>query len=106
MKTLSHDAFLAEYLAKPENVTAYLNAALQDDDPRVFLLALKHVAQVYGGGMMAVAKKAKLGRESLYKTLSGKRYPKINSINSLLGAMGLAIEIKLKKTKQRKKAVA
>ena len=103
MKTMSHDEFLSGYLAKPENVTAYLNEALEDDDPRIFLLALKHVARVYGGGMSAVAKKAKLGRESLYKALSGKRHPRINSINSLLSAMGFSIEIKMKKTKPLKK---
>ena len=66
MKTMSHAEFLSDYLAKPENVMAYLNTALEDDDPRMFLLALKHVTRVYGGGMTAVANKTKLGRESLY----------------------------------------
>lgn len=103
MKTMSHEEFLNEYLAKSENVTAYLNKALEDDDPRVFLLALKHVARIYGGGMTAVAKKAKLGRESLYKALSGKRYPRIDSINTLLSTMGFAIEIKMKPQKPARK---
>ncbi|MBI4389692.1 MAG: putative addiction module antidote protein [Nitrospinae bacterium] len=103
MKTMPYGEFLEGYLTKPENVAAYLNAALMDDDPRVFLLALRNVARVYGGGMGAVAQKAKLGRESLYKALSGKRYPRIDSLNSLLRALGFAIEIKPKKPKPARK---
>ena len=59
--------------------------------------------RIYGDGMAAVAKKAKLGRESLYKALSGKRHPRIDSINSLLSAMGFAIEINIKKSKPLEK---
>jgi len=54
--------------------------------------------------MTAVAKKAKLGRESLYKALSGKRHPRIDSVNSLLRAMGFRIEIKIRKRKPSRKS--
>jgi DNA-binding phage protein len=32
---------------------AYLNAALEEDDPRVFLLAIRNVAQALGMSMLA-----------------------------------------------------
>lgn len=39
---------LIDDLQDPEEALAYLNAASMDEDPRVFLLALKHVLQAQG----------------------------------------------------------
>ncbi len=38
---------LLERLKDPEYSVAYLNACLEDEDPRVFLLALKDVIEAY-----------------------------------------------------------
>jgi probable addiction module antidote protein len=46
-------------------VAKYLTAALEDDNPDVFLTAIGNVAKARG--MSAVAERAALGRESLYK---------------------------------------
>jgi probable addiction module antidote protein len=46
-------------------VAKYLTAALEDDNPDVFLTAIGNVAKARG--MSAVAERAGLGRESLYK---------------------------------------
>ncbi|MCI0382310.1 MAG: hypothetical protein L0207_04590 [Chlamydiae bacterium] len=40
---------LLEQLQDPEEATAYLNAALHDDDPHVFLLALRDIAEAKDG---------------------------------------------------------
>lgn len=48
----------------------YLEAALEGDDPRVFLMALKDVAEAYGG-LAKLAKTTGLNRENLYRMLSG-----------------------------------
>jgi probable addiction module antidote protein len=55
---------------------AYLNAALDDGDPKVFLLALRNVA-VARGGMVKIARTCKLNRESLYRMLSKQGNPSL-----------------------------
>jgi probable addiction module antidote protein len=64
----AYEAVLLEDLKDPAEAAAYLEAALEDNDPSVFLLALRQVAQAQG--MANVARKAHVGRESLYKALS------------------------------------
>lgn len=106
--TKPYGEFLDEYLKKPKNAIAYLNEALKDEDERLFIKALNNVARAYGGGMTQIAMKADVGRESLYKTLSGRTNPKFKNIYSVLNAMGFGIEIKKKaefKSKIAKKKV-
>lgn len=107
-KSIPHDEVIVKHLKEnPDEAAEYLNASLAEEDPRMFLMALGEVAKAFGG-MKRAAEKSGLNRESLYKALSGKRYPRINSINLLLGAMGFALEIKTKKAKsaRKRKAVA
>ena len=40
---------LIEALKKPDDATAYLNAALEEGDRETFLLALRNVAEANGG---------------------------------------------------------
>jgi probable addiction module antidote protein len=94
-KSAPRDATYADYLIEslrnPAEAAAYLEAAMEEDDPATFLLALRQVAQARG--MTAVARKAKLGRESLYKTLSGTGNPELRTVNQLLHAMGLKLVV-------------
>ena len=82
----------SEYLKTQKHVVAYLNAALEDADPAVLLEALRNVAQAKGG-MSALAKAAGVSRESLYRTLSRRGNPKIETIVQLLRALGLRLAI-------------
>jgi probable addiction module antidote protein len=91
-KSRSYDETLKESLSDPEEAAAYLNAALEDGDPAVFLLALKDVANVHGG-IAQVAQAAKLNREGLYRMLSENGNPTVNSLNALLHALGLRLAI-------------
>ncbi|MBL8510660.1 MAG: putative addiction module antidote protein [Betaproteobacteria bacterium] len=63
----------ADYLDNEEAIAAYLSAALEDDDPDLFLTAVKDIARARG--MTQLAKDAGLGRESLYKALTPKVDP-------------------------------
>ena len=72
---------------------AYLNEALQDEDPRMFLLALKNVIDAQQNDLAAVAQEANLSRMSLYRILSKKSNPKLTSIVSLLSAVGLQLSV-------------
>lgn len=91
-KSISYKDILEERLKRPEEAAAYLNAALADDDPGTFLVALKDVA-LANGGIMHLAKEAQLNRVSLYRTLSKKGNPTLISLRSLLGTIGLEIVI-------------
>jgi len=54
----------SDYLETPEDVALYIEAALEEDDPRLLLAALHDVTESHGG-MAIMAKKTGLGREPL-----------------------------------------
>ena len=70
-KTTTYQEDLIEALKDPREAAAYLNAAMEEGDRALFLLALRNVAEAHGG-MGAVSEKAKLNRESMYRMLSRK----------------------------------
>lgn len=84
---------LLEDLQDPEEAAAYLNAAIEDGDQQVFMLALRHVIQARG--MAKVAREARLNRESLYKMLSAAGNPQLASLNALLRSVGLRIAVEV-----------
>lgn len=93
-----HEALL-EALKNPKEAQAYLNACLMDEDPRVFLSALKNVLQAQGRDISNLAKKAKLNRENIYRMLSKKGNPKLSSIIAVLNAVGLHLAVQGYKNK-------
>ena len=91
-KTSSYQKDLIEALKDPCEAAAYLNAAIEEGDRSVFLLALRNVAEARGG-MAVLAEKTNLSRESLYRMLSKKGNPEIKSLYMVLHAMGLRLAI-------------
>ena len=91
-KVRNYKAHLLEQLQDSEEAAAYLNAALQDEDPHVFLLALRDIAEAQGG-MGWLAKQADLNRESLYRTLSLRGNPRFFNLLAVLDAVGLELTI-------------
>ncbi|MBI3313420.1 MAG: transcriptional regulator [Candidatus Omnitrophica bacterium] len=79
----------------------YLNASLEDEDPRVFLLALRDVAEAQGG-LSKFSKITQISREHAYRMLSEKGNPGLFTIKNLLNAAGLKFSIEIKE--QDKKA--
>jgi probable addiction module antidote protein len=82
---------LLEDLADPEEAAAYLNAALEEGDQQVFLLALRDVAEARG--MSQVAREARLNRENMYRMLSPAGNPQMSSLNALLRSIGLRLTV-------------
>ena len=82
----------SDYLKTQKDIVAYLNAALEDGDTAVLLEALRNVAQAKGG-VGALAKAAGVSRESLYRTLSRRGNPKIETLMELLRALGLKLTV-------------
>lgn len=90
----SFTEYLHRHLKDPAEAAAYLQAALEEGDRRVFLLALRDVAEARG--IRKVAGRARLNRESLYRMLSRNGNPQLSSLNALLKAMGLRLAIETK----------
>src|SRR5262249_55043271 len=68
---------------------AYLEAALEDGDPAVIAASLGDIARAKG--MTKVARKAGLGRESLYKALSRDGNPELGTVLRVLSAVGVRL---------------
>ncbi|NOT21161.1 MAG: putative addiction module antidote protein [Nitrospiraceae bacterium] len=83
---------LIESLRDVGEAEEYLNAALEEDDPDLFLLALRNVAEAQGG-VAQLAERAKLNRESLYKMLSERGNPEFKSLDALLHALGFRLAV-------------
>ena len=81
-----------EWLIDPENAAGYLNAVIEEEDKDALLLALRNIAEAEGG-MAAVAEKAHLKRESLYRMLSPRGNPALSNLFSILHGMGLKMTI-------------
>ena|SRR3990167_3659003 len=92
-KLRNYQEKLLESLQDQELANHYLNEALADEDPRIFLLALKNVHEAQGGQITDLAKKTKLSRENIYRILSKKGNPKLSSIVSLLSAVGFSLAV-------------
>ena len=92
VKIKNYKEHLLKQLRKPKEAAAYLNAALQDEDPHVFLLALRDIAEAKGG-LGWLAEESDLNRENLYRTLSLKGNPRFFSLLTVLDAVGLEFSI-------------
>ena len=82
---------IAEYLDSEEMIAAYLNEALNDDDPNTFLMAIANVAKARG--MTQIAKDAGLGRESLYKAFAPNAKPRYDTVIKLVRSLGVDLTV-------------
>jgi probable addiction module antidote protein len=91
--SVSHDEAMVRRLRKdPEFAAEYLKAALEDEDePRVLLIALRHLAQAQG--IARVAKAAGIERESLYRALSERGNPRLSTLFAVAKAVGLRLTV-------------
>jgi len=79
----------ADYLDDDVVIAEYLNAALEDVNPDVFLQAIADVAKARG--MSKLARDTGLGRESLYKALAPGAKPRYDTIIKLVRALGIEL---------------
>lgn len=77
----------ADLLETEDNIAAYLDAVLDEGDPRLLVAALGYIARAKG--MTRVAREAGLGRESLYKALAEDGNPAFATVHNVARALGL-----------------
>ena len=91
--TANYEDGLKVALRDPEEMAAYLNAALEENDQEVFLLALRDIAEVRS--FTQLAQDTVLNRENLYRMLSAQGNPQLSSLNALLQGLGLRLAVEV-----------
>ena len=89
-RTRSYREWQLEKLSDPEIAADFLNASLEES-MEVFLSALGKVAQA--NRMSKVAKDSGLQRETLYRSLSERGNPTLETLTGVLSALDLKISI-------------
>lgn len=92
--SVSHEEAIVRRIRNDQEFAAeYLKAALEDaDEPRVLLIALRHVAKARG--IANIAKAAGVQRESLYRALSANGNPRLSTLFAVAKAVGLKLTVK------------
>lgn len=88
---------MIEHLADPEQARLYLEVAIEeyeeDGDKAAFLIALRNVAEAQGG-IRQLAQRSDLNREHLYRILSNRGNPRLDTIGKILHGLGFRLSVK------------
>lgn len=82
---------IQDQLNTPEDMAAYLDAALMEDDPDFFLTAVGDVVKAMGA--KKIASEMGHGEKSLYKSFKPGAKPRYDTVFKMLQALGLRIRI-------------
>jgi probable addiction module antidote protein len=102
-KTIKHAAsapFDAASLLQPDDLPGFLADVMQDGDARALPLALRTAADVLG--MTELALRTGRSRETLYRTLSDKGNPRLDTLTAILAAFDLRLAVAPVPTKPRR----
>jgi probable addiction module antidote protein len=89
-----YDWDMADHINTKEEVFAYLEGALEENDMETLFDVIGAI--VRSKGMAKIAQEAGLNRESLYKSLSRDGNPSFATIAKVVDILGYKIEIKQK----------
>ena len=90
IKTTKWDA--VDYLKTEEDIKYYLAAAFDDGDPELIAATLGDVAKARKL-MGHIAKKSRVNRSSLYRSLSKEGTPYFRTINTAVNSLGYRLTI-------------
>ena len=90
-KTITRRWDVTAHLVTDEDMAAYLDAALEEDDPALLAAALGDIARAKG--MSDIARDTGLGRESLYKALSPDGNPEFGTVLKVMHSLGLKMHV-------------
>jgi probable addiction module antidote protein len=86
------EATIESFRKDPWFAAEYLNAVLEDGDQQELLIALRYLADAFGG-VSQLAEQAELNATALYRTLSPQGNPELKSLIALLKAMGMRLAV-------------
>ncbi len=90
-----------EMLKDPELAAMYLEESLEEGDLNAFKQALKQVAEARLGGLTELSRSTHLNREALYRALSEKGNPRLDTLTKVLSAVGLRIGVSAQSLNQK-----
>lgn len=90
-RNVSYQDYLLESLKDRQEAAAYMDAALELEDPAALLLALRQVAKAHG--MAEVARRAEVGEKTLFRALSENGNPTVRTLSKVLHAVGLRLSV-------------
>lgn len=88
----NYKEYLLERLKDPKERVGYINAALEDGDPKILLSVLEDCAEAMGG-VSWLARETHLTRPAIYKIISEKGNPRWDTLTKVLSAFGLRINV-------------
>jgi probable addiction module antidote protein len=94
MRLKNYKDGLLKRLEDPQYAAEYLAQVLADKDSAAFLIALKDVVEA-AGGVGPLAGRNGLKRPSLYKILSKKGNPTLETLQEILKPLGLRVSVAL-----------
>ena len=94
--------FDAARFLRAEDLAGFLAEAISDGDHRALPIALRAATDVLG--MAELARRTGLSRETLYRTLSDKGNPRLDTLGAILGAFGLRLTLAPLPERPRKRA--
>ena len=92
MKTSVYDP--ADYIETREDVLAFLEGALEENDPEFLLETIGHIAR--SKGMARIAKELNLDRAGLYKSFSSDGNPYFFTVIKVLDNLGFRLSLQQK----------
>ncbi len=84
----------AEIIETKEDVLAFLEGALEENDPEFLFKTIGHIAR--SKGMAQIAKELNLNREGLYSALSPQGNPSFVTVMRVLDNLGFQLSVKQK----------
>ena len=84
----------AEIIETKEDVMAYLQVAIEENDPDYLLKVFGHIAR--SNGMTQIAKELGITRKGLYKALSPDGNPSFKTVFKLIEILGLQVRLEQK----------
>ena len=95
-KNKAWSEYRKDYLSDPDKAKSYLETAFEefqaDDDRAALMLALRNIAEAQGG-IAKLAESVDMKRENLYRTLSEKGNPTIETLRDVLNGLNLKIRL-------------
>jgi len=88
------DFDVAEFLPDEEEIVAYLQVILEENDPALLAATLGDIARARG--MNQIAKDSGITREALYKALRPGAKPRFETIAKVCNALGVKLTATLK----------
>ena len=86
------EAKIESFRKNPVLAAEYLNAVLADGDEEEVLIAVRDIAEAFGG-MSNLTEKAEVNATTLFRTLSPRGNPELRSLTAILTAMGMRLAV-------------